>query len=246
VVVALERLRVIVDRRLSGTRDLELVVPAAIQLDRPEAPDGVDRLLVDRPIAHPLAGSVLHLEDAQRPAVDAGVVGKDERSALDRHLARSLGDDGGRFRRSADQELVHVREGLGRRGHVRVGLPREVDVLGTSDRAGLVALAPDGQRRNAARRSVAGAAVEVDVPAHRGRPLGGGEVAVHHRGPARMREDVHLLRAGGLLDARDEAVEVGDRDVVGADGGVVLVGEDPVLWEPVAGQAHRVRLELLR
>ena len=48
------------------------------------------------------------------------------------------------------------------------------------------------------------------------------------------------------MHVRDEAVEVGDRDVVGGDERVVLVGEDALLRKAVPGEPHRVRLELLR
>jgi len=83
--------------------------------------------------------------------------------------------------------------------------------------------------------------------AHRGRPLGRAtEIGVHDRGPARVGEHVHLGSAGLCLDRGDEAVEVGDRDVVGGVAGVVLVGEQPVLGEAVGCEAHRVGLELLR
>ena len=193
----------------------------------------------------PVAG--VELVDLEQAALGALVGGEVQRPPRDRHLARLLRQHVAGLGRGAVEELVDGGERLARGGHLGVRLVREADVLGAADHASRVALAPDRQRRHAAGRRGGGAAVEVDVAPHGRGALGrAAEVGVHHGRPARVREHVDLRGAGRGLDRGDEAVEVGDRGVVGGAAGVVLVGEQPALREAVRGEPHRVGLELLR
>ena len=148
---------------------------------------------------------------------------------------------------SAVEQLVHRGERLGRGGGLHVALVRQVDVGGAGDRSGLVPLRPDGQGRDAGGRTGGRRTIEVGVVGDTSRPLGRAvEVALGHRRAQRVADEIDLvdvvLRSKGV-DRRVELVPhalARDR----REQRVVLLHADGVDGIAVAGEAHRLALEL--